>query len=309
MSRKTTIALLVAALGLFTFIWFVERDMLSSGEVAQREQRLLPRLVRARVTDISIERGEEKITLHRAEAASAEEEAKWALVDPVRSPADSNSVATLLGALEWAEPSQRLNDISADDRRLFGLDSPRLRASFKVGSETQTLIFGGEDPTGAGYYAALEDSGRAFVVGRDVFEAFDHDASHFRSKQLFGDELPNPARLTVSGPAGSFSVSKEARGYSLTAPVAMRALDTRVDAVVDALREVKATRFLPVGTEASDLETPFLKAELEVDGSERVLRVGAPCAGHQGERIARLDDGPVVCVAEATLAPLLIEPL
>ncbi len=313
MSRKTTIALLVVALGLFSFIWFVERDMLTSSEVADREARLLPRLVRERVTQISIERGGERIELRRAAAGTEEEQPKWSLTAPVRGPADANAVASLLGALEWAEPEQRLEDVSSADRRRFGLDRPRLVARFEVGNETQSLKFGAEDPTGAGYYAALDDAGAAFVVGRDVYEAVDHDASHFRSKVLLGDELPDPTTISVEGPNGAFSATKGTQGYSLTVPVAMRALSSKMDAALEALRGIEVARFVaeaPREAAGSGLDAPYLRITLDVEGAGRKeLRVGAPCGGQTGERHARLDQGPVVCIAESALAPLTVDPL
>ncbi len=313
MSRKTTAILLAVALGLLGFILFVERDMLTSGEVAEREQRLLPRLVRDRVTKIVIERGDDRVEIVRTAAATEETEAVWSLAAPVRGPADARSIAALLGALEWAEPEQRFEGVTSADRERFGLEQPRLVARFTVGNEEQTLRFGGEDSTGAGYYAALDDAGVALVVGRDVYEAFDHDASHFRSKVLLGDALPDPTTLEVETAGGGFAARKEARGYALTRPFAIRALEPRKDAALDALRDLEATRFVgesPAQAAGNGLDAPFLRVVLDAPGvGTKELRVGAPCADHPSERHARLDEGPVVCVSEASLAPVLVDPL
>lgn len=313
MNRKTTSWLLVVALGLFAFIWFVERDMITSGEVADRRDRLLPRLVRDRVTEIAIERGDERIELRRAAAEGEDDEPKWSLAEPVEADADADAVAALLGALEWAEPEQRLEDVSAEDRRRFGLESPHLVVRFEVANETQSLRLGGEASTGAGYYAALDEDGAAFVVGRDVYEAIDHDASHFRSKAVFGGELPDPSTLSVEGPGGVFSAAQGDRGYSLTAPVAMRARGSKIDAAIDALRGLEATRFVAEAlgdAPGNGLDEPYLRVKLELEGADpKELRVGAPCAEQEGERHARLDDGPVVCIGETAIAPLLVDPL
>jgi hypothetical protein len=319
MSRKSTLALLVAALGLFAFIALYERHTLSSASVQDRENQLVPRLVRDEVTAVDISKGEARIELRRAAAEDAEEgeEPTWSLSAPVRSPADEGAVASLLGTVQYAEPIRRLEDVSSEDLRLFGLEAPRLRVRFQVANEETTLSFGGEDPTGAGIYARLGDGSAAFVVGRDVFEAFDHDADHFRSKALFSGDLARPEHLKIAGPNGSFEVERVGDAYEVRSPFVLRALESQVEAAVDALRDLEATRFIPEdadGAAANGFETPYLAVTLsgEGEGAHRLV-VGAPCEAAStdappSERHARVDDGSVVCVADSALMPLLVAP-
>jgi hypothetical protein len=327
MNRRSTLALSITALALFAFIALYERNTLSSSSVQDRAQQLLPRFVRDEVTAVDIVRPEGGRRVELRRTTKDDEEPTWSLVAPVRSRADEGSVASLLGTVQYAEPIRRMADVSDEDLRRFGLAEPRLSVRFQVANEESTLSFGGEDPTGAGVYASLEGGAEAFVVGRDVYEAFDHDAAHFRSKALFGDELPRPSRLSVAGPSGSFEVAREGEGYEVRSPFVLRALDGRVDAAVDALRELRATRFVSeelAGAPASGLDAPYLKVRAsDEDGAEHTLLVGAPCTpspaaeAHEDEateaarpsgRHARADDGPVVCVEEPALAPLLVAP-
>ena len=192
MDKRITIALAVIAAAMAAFIAFYESGLLSTGELEGRRGRVLERFVRPRVTDVTLVRtqdGEETtITLHREreEDLEAFELGHWTMTAPIVGDADQEAVDGFLSALEWLEARRTLSDVSAEDRRTFGLAEPRATIRFTVAGEEVSLRVGGEEPRGEGVYVESSDrEGQAFVVGSDFLEAIQHDVAHFRRKELF----------------------------------------------------------------------------------------------------------------------------
>jgi hypothetical protein len=318
---RTTLILgaLCAAAG--AFIWLYERQTLSTGELEQRRGRLLDRFVRARCEKLEIQRGGTTLTLVRQRAEGEDGElGVWRLRTPVEAAADEEAVSALLGALEWMDDRREFRGITQADRARMGLDRPRLRAWLTVANERTAIAFGGPDARSEGVYAQLGDARVAWVVGKDVFEALDHDAAHFRDKSLFsGDTSPRVAdRLTVrvaapSESAGETRLTRDGARWSFVAPATGHASRGALDELLAAVDDLRAERF--VAEQAGDLarfglDAPTVELAAEappavgVEGASRTsfrLRVGRACDGHAEEVYALAGDtGPVVCVRAAT---------
>lgn len=319
---RTTLVLGSICAVVFAFVWFYERQTLSTGDVAERRGRLLERFVRARCEKLEVQRHGETLTIVRQRADDEEGElGYWKLTTPVTAEADDDAVSALLGALEWMDDRREFRGVTAADRTRMGLDHPRLRAWLTVANERTAVIFGGEDARSEGVYAQLGDASVAYVVGKDVFEALDHDASHFRDKALLrGETSPRLAdRVTLrvgGGPlagAGEVRLTRDGARWSLVEPVVGFASRGGVDDVLAAVDDLRAERF--VAERAGDLarfglDAPAIEFVAEApspmgsDGGVRPgfrLRIGRACADHADEVYALAGDvGPVVCVTEAS---------
>jgi hypothetical protein len=338
--ERTTIALAVISVALFAFIVFVEQHTLSSGELAARRGQLIQTFVRDRVTKLVLERDEAdggRIVLER-HREDDDELGEWQLTAPVAWPADPDATDSLLGALEWARPRRTLEGVTAEDRARFGLDEPRLRASFTVADREIPIAVGGEDPQGGGSYVALDDPSVAYVVGADVVEALEHDAEHFRDHELFTRiGTSRAAKLRIAREGAAIVVERRGERFVLTAPIEGHAGDGAVRNLLRVLSDLRATRFVedaPEDDARFGLREPALTIALDVPGGPGVreamallhigrvreprrpsgegevgdeapvsiaLSVGSACADHAEERYARLGEGPVVCIAESAL--------
>src|SRR5690606_4843017 len=87
--------------------------------------------------------------------------------------------------------------VSESELADYGLREPAVRVTLRIAGETVTLAIGNRDTTEAGRYAVLDDPTVVYVVGDDLFEAADHDAQHFRSRELFPDPLLDMSSMTV----------------------------------------------------------------------------------------------------------------
>ncbi|MCZ7687479.1 MAG: DUF4340 domain-containing protein [Sandaracinaceae bacterium] len=324
--KRTTIVLGVIAGALLAFILLVERGSLSTAELEARRDHVLRSFVRDRVTRVELVRGSETpIVLEREEREEDDEDdqddlglAHWRLALPVASDADQDAADSFLGALEWLTATRTLRGIDAEDRARFGLDEPRFVVRFRVGDRDVELRVGGEAPEGQGVYVAVEGEDAAHVVGRDFVESIDHDAAHFRDKDLFPDDFyaSDAHRIRVEGTARPIVFEKEGRRWHLRAPLRGWASAGAVDALVRMARDLRAERF--VAEELGDLaryglDAPWREMVMErpsdAQGTRRGrLRVGAVCGERTEERYAVAGDGgPVVCVLASALDALGLE--
>lgn len=326
MDKRTTIALAVIAAAMAAFIAFYESGLLSTGELAERRGRVLERFVRPRVTDVSVERGGETIALHRdrEEDLEAFELGHWAMTQPIASDADQDAVDGLLSALEWLEARRTLNDVSDEDRRTFGLAEPRATVRFTVAGDEVVLRVGGEDPRGEGVYVASSDrEAQVFVVGSDFLEAIQHDADHFRRKELFtGVRSADASAIELDNATTRARLERAEGRWWVREPWDGIARTSTVDDLFQVVSEVRAARFLAGADAASvGLDQPTRELLVRRERTDRPagdrpegtedrsspvrLRIGGSCPGHDGEVVAMAgDDGPIVCVTAESIAPL-----
>ncbi|MFO0693281.1 MAG: DUF4340 domain-containing protein [Polyangiales bacterium] len=312
MSQRTTLALLVVALALFAFIVLYERKTLTTPELEGRSSRLVERFVRGRVDRITVEGTHGTVELARDPGEDGEL-GPWRLVAPLRAAADEEAVESFLSTLEWTEPTRTLEGPSGDDLRRFGLDRPRVKVRLRMLGETSLLALGRDDPSGDGVYAQVVGNAEAHVVGKDVLEALDVDVSHFRDKQLYAGSLEGVDRLEVTTAAGTARLARSGETWKLESPQAMLAANDRVSSVLHALDEALATRFVeesPRDLGRFGLATPSARLRFGTASAptQHAIALGAPCADHPGERFARADDGPVVCVSSEAMAIVSADP-
>jgi len=318
MNKRITIGLAIVNAALLAFILIYERGTLSTGETAGRSGQVLRTFIRDRVERVELVRGDEPaiaFVRERDPEAEDDELGEWVIREPIAVAADADAVDSLLSELEWLGATRTLEGISDADRESFGLTDPRFVVRYTVIESTYALRVGGEAPTGNGVYVAVDGEDTAYVVSSDLVEALDHDVDHFRNKELFdGFYTTRVERVRID----DVLFEKEDDIWRVREPIRGWANVGLVDRLMAVTRELNATRF--IAEEADDpsqygLDAPWheltviRRAEEGVDFREARLRVGAPCAEHDGERYARAgDDGPVVCVNVSDVEDLVVDP-
>jgi len=323
---KSTVILGVIAALLLAFILIFERGTVSTGEVARRGGAVLSRFVRARVSKIEVQRNGEMTVMERGPDEENDFELGiWKVTSPIEADADEEAVDVLLGALEWMGNRRRLDDVSSSDRARFGLDSPRYRVWYTVGSERMLMRIGGQTPSRDGVYVEGDQQGSVFVVGKDLPEALDHEPGHYHTKVLHdGVMLQSTLRMTLRTEAGELQVVQNDGRFRMAAPVEGLVSRDALTKSLGALDNIRATRFVAAtiddptryGFDAPVLEALVGKRTLvgEAKGRDSVFeevsrrfRLGGPCADHADESYFVVgDSGPVMCVMEAELGAVRI---
>ncbi|MEM9071163.1 MAG: DUF4340 domain-containing protein [Myxococcota bacterium] len=302
--KRTNLVLAAVAASLFAFIVFYEKDTLSSGELEETRNQLLPRFVRARVDQMVIEREGERLEIVREREDPEDLLGTWRMSAPIDALADDDAVGSALSAVQYASARRTLEDVSEEDASRYGLTEPRLRASFTIANESTEIRFGADDPTASGVY--MQVGAAVHVVGRDVFEALDHPYGHFRSKRVLEEGVLLADRVELSGEGGARTLSLEDGGWRVAeAEGSTLAASPRVEEILQTVNDLVAARFVE-----GELGDAWLTAALHVpseegDARDVRLQIGGACPEHQDERLARVDEGPLTCVLTSRLDALL----
>ncbi len=320
---RTSFVLGAVAVGLLLFIVFFERSSVTSTELDERKGRVLDHLVRQRVVRVEIERKGVKTVLSRKPDPENELDlGAWTVDAPYQAKADQEVVDTLLGDLEWFDAKRVLRKVTSADRASFGLDKPRYRAAFTIGRQRIAFSVGGASPNADGIYLQLDDPSVVYVVRKDIIAALDHESEYFHTKEVHGGmSVYGAQKLTLRDQSGERVVEKRGDYFWLAKPEQALASEPTVAALISALDALRAKRFVSTSAamaESAGLSAPSFEAVLvsrnfdakATDEKDKfrmaslTLRVGKPCDAHPGESYLRVDEGPIMCAADADLEKL-----
>ena len=135
------VAIIAAATGLGVWVFAIEPNLPSSGELAQREKHLFRAFSRSGLTAIELApAGGPPVALARTSDAES-----WSLrVNGAAAEGDEAAIDKLAAAIEYATV---LRDAPAGS---FGLEAPRLRGAIVVRGEKQEFAIGAEAPGSPG---------------------------------------------------------------------------------------------------------------------------------------------------------------
>ena len=267
-----TVVLLVVALGVGAYAYFVERKKPAGDE---KKKETLFTFENAKAKEFSLEP-------RQGDAISLVKEAgSWKLAAPMTAPADSTSVDTVLNALNGltVEDVVTENPTGLAD---FGLEKPAATATVTLEGQAKPLVLrvGEKAPDGSGLYAKTDDKPRVFLIASWLSTNFEKKPLDFRDRDLLHLKRDDVRTLEVSGPEGGFALAKKDDGeWGFTKPLVTRAGRWSVDGLLSTL---EGLRFDSIAEEdAKDLKrfglvkpTRAVSASL-ADGSQRKLEIGS----------------------------------
>ena len=272
MKRNRSLALLAAvAVVMAALVWW-DRRRPSTEEAARQHERILPGFDRAAATEITVDRA--GVTTQLRHEASG-----WWLVAPRRR-ADDGAVEALLAVLEEGQIERRLAVVDEPLRQRLGLAAPRAR----VHVAGRTLTIGGDDPS-RGVYLMRDGEPGALVAEHRLVETADLDPRLWRSMRLGLREPADAARLAY----GESWALERRGGWRVTRPVATRAADAKVDALVQSLSRARAVRELAAAPAGQGDGVALL-----IDGAVEA-RLGGACPGAATETLVARADGAWLC--------------
>jgi hypothetical protein len=323
---RTSIVLALITAALLGYIFVFERGSVSTREREERKGSALPEFVRARVSKLELQRKGATVVLARDLDVDVEDDAAlWQVQAPYHAKADQEAIDTLLGELEWLDGRKRLEGVSAEDQKRFGLTAPRYRLWFTVGKTRVPLAVGNISARGDGVYVSTGEPGVVYVVGKELIEALNQEPGHFHSKELHeGVMMSTTAGLVLRGAQGECALHKQGDGlWSFERGASGLASVPAVQALIDAADGLRARRFVPDAKDLAKygLDRPRLDLTVQVsqfsltkkdakgqavrESSTLRLRSGAACDGHAGESYLTVNDaGGVYCAADEDLAKL-----
>ena len=273
---RSTLVLLVVALGLGAYIYFVEADRSPAGTPEPQE----------RVFDFD----SDDITRLAVTAESGDHtvlentDDQWRLVEPFAGRVDVIqvvAVASGLAALEIQRVVAEPED--APDLTAFGLAEPAIA----VGVATTTgadlrLLIGEQTPTGGDLYATVEGSNRVFLISGYLDGTFNRTTFDLRDKTILDFTRDQVDSLEVTSADQTVRLEKTDNSWSLVSPIDANADFGVTDGIVGRLSTGQMAAIEVESTDALEpygLDTPRVTVTVGLGSSAATLLVGDTTPG------------------------------
>lgn len=308
MRPKSLAPLAAVVLGLGAFIWFVERDLPSSDERAERAKKVLA-FDEDDVDSLSFlpVGGDSPLKLVRqekTEEAPPPSASRWHLVAPLEAAADDGAVSRLLSSLADLEKKRTLEDMPPQDA---GLEQPRATVTVGLGNETTTLEIGAELPGSKTMLVAVTGDGakgnEVYVVADTLLDQLSGEVDTWRNRKLFPAQRDDIESVRLEKGPSVVLLSFGEDGAWLEEPLRDRAEESLTNQLLQALVDLQAKSFLDdepkaVGVEAGGLVEVTLSGRdepwrIELGSTSGPAEGGEPEGADGGAVDARVDGKPV----------------
>jgi hypothetical protein len=192
----------------------------------------------------------------------ARQGADWRLAAPVDARADFGTVEGLIGRLNTTQMKAIVsNDADANALKDFGLDKPAATVRVTSGSATAGLAIGKSAGEGVVYARDLSRP-LVFTVESALADELKKPADDLRLKDLFDARSFNTTRVEIARGGQTQAFEKDKDTWKQVTPAAKAVDGAKVDALITALTNSRATGFTD---KAAALDSPELTASLKFD--------------------------------------------
>ncbi|MEE2792599.1 MAG: DUF4340 domain-containing protein [Acidobacteriota bacterium] len=257
---RSTLVLLVIALGLGVYIYFVETDRSPAGTPAPLESVF--DFASDDIVSISVtsETGDHTVI--------EKNDGRWQLVEPFTGNVDVTKVVSLSSSLANLEMQRVVTEPDdAADLALFGLATPRIVVEVTTTSASDLqLLIGERTPTGSDLYATVADSNRVFLISGFLDTTFNQTTFDLRDKTILDITRDQVDSLEVTSPDHTIRLRKAENQWSLVSPIAARADLGVTDGIVGRL---STGQMVSVEAENTDNLEPY-----GLDQPQLIITVG-----------------------------------
>lgn len=274
MKFKHTLILLVLAVGLGAYVWFVDRKMPTTKEREEKKDRMFE-FDRDKIAAIDIKTSETKIELRK-------EGANWNLKSPAGDRADSGAMSSLLTSIELLRSESTIDNdgkgVTKDQLKEFGLSDPATKLTMTVDGKPIQLLFGKDTAIENRGYVMIEGSKAVEVVANALRSDISRKPDDFRDKKLSDLSLGQIKKAVFKTQSGEIEVEKANEHWSLVRPLKARGDDSKIGDTVSQALTARIESFVADTSKLAEygLEQPRGTVTLTVEGQEQpqVLTIG-----------------------------------
>ncbi len=296
--------LLVLAVALSLYAWFMDRGTVSDVEKNARSLHLFPVWRRAEISRIELRQNGTTLVLVRDAGAEAGE-LDFRVTSPVNADIDAAALDQLLSVLEHSNPVRKLDGEPSD----FGAE--RLVGEVTMGKVTTRFVLGGPAPTpeGAAYFRI---DGKPVVVARDFVTDITRSADVYREKTLVPYLSVALEALSIQSGPRALSLKRIDDLSFRIEGANVRASRTTIDRLWLALADLRAESFVTVDEATALTRDPAYVVRMTPTAPTQPpaeLLIGGPCPGHP-ERVVLFRKAPLpvgACVPRVALENLGID--
>lgn len=265
MSPRITAALAVVLAVVTGYIFLIDRPQARRAE----EARHLVQMATQHVIRITLMSPKGAVTLARRDATH------WDLASPLRGPAGSYAVSSLLDTVTGLIPQQSLGPT----RNLseFGLDKPAVQITLTTAKgQAATLEIGKESPVGSASYARVQPGGGLYQIDNSTKAALTKGVDDLRQRTVADFANADVQRVRIVSPAGTLVVNRVAsERWKIEGPHSWPADDFKVTDLFFPLTtsEAKAFHDGVVDLSRYDLDHPTVTVDLTLRDRQEPLRI------------------------------------
>ena len=303
MKNRTVVVVVCIALVLFAFIYFIDSDTMTSGELESRADRVFYKFKRELVDSLTVTgSGGQKIMIERVPTSDAGGE-EWIITEPGKHLADGAQVRAVLSAIDFLLKGRIVKGAGEIDKPKYGLEDPVVSCGFTMRGTTTIFRIGAKDSSGEKVYLALGGETDAFyAVEVDFLESIDKDLADLRDKHLVSDTLSNAVGLSASR---DVELKREGDGPWVVkrGGTWLLAAEDQVHEILREAGNLRAVSFVADGVEPDKLGSYGLAksgqaVSVKLPASEVSILFGNKCGEEGLEVLATVTgSGTVACVS------------
>ncbi len=296
---RSTLVLLVVALALGAYIYFIE---------SQRPPAGIPDPLET-VFDIDSDDIDSlSVAASNGDRTLIEKDGdRWRIVEPFPVNVDVTEVVSLSSSLANLEMQRIVADPEdATELEAFGLAEPGIEVGFTTtGGADARLLIGERSPAGNDLYATVAGSNRVFLISGFLDTTFDQTTFDLRDKSILDITQNQVDSLAIEGPDLSVRLRKADGEWSLVSPIEARADLGVTDGLVGRLVNGRMAAIEQESADADDLaayglDDPRLTVTVGLGSSAATLLLGDDADG--GTVYARDGARELVFTVNASLA-------
>ena len=268
---RSTLILLVVALGLGGYLYFVESERPVQEENAKKKVFTYET---DKITEVQVKSSSGTTALRKGADGS------WTIVQPVQAPADRTSVNDIITNLANLEEEREV-DPNAADLKAYGLAEPAVDITFQVegDKEPKRILVGDKTPSSSHVYAKLPATNRVFLVGTALQTAADRSTFDFRDKAALTFDQTKVQSLELASAAETIRLEKSGEEWKIVKPIQAPADFVSVNGLIGQLQSAQMTALKDQPEDLKDLaqyglDKPAVVASIGTGTSTVKLELG-----------------------------------
>ena len=274
---RSTIALLVVALGLGGYIYFVtwKKD---GNTAASNEKKVFQSIESTDIAELTIKAESGDRTTVKKEGEH------WQIVSPIQTAAAESDVIAAASALANIDVVRVVDEAPADLAQ-YGLASPRVEVEYKASGEKPSgkLLLGSKTPTGSNVYAMKGDEKRVFLVAEYQNASLNKSTFDLRDKSVMKIDREKVDGVEVSYAGKGFGFAKKGEEWRVIQPLSAAADAGTVESLVGRvqgaqMKSIVTEQPTPADLKKFGLEKPEVAVTVNTGSARATLAVGGAAA-------------------------------
>lgn len=276
MKTKTTYILLIIAILIAGYIFFIDKSIPTSDEREAAGKKVFGFLKANDITNIEINApNASQMTLVGVAtpttptriaiictrtAGKSTEDGEWQMTQPVNTKADKSVLENITSQLAGLEKKDTVKE--AGKPEIYGLDYPIITISFTAKARNYLVRLGRAAPLNIGVYATIEGEKNIYVVPQSFADSVNKPVADFRHKRIFDTSSYDMANLKFIHPDQTIELQKTGEEWRIIQPVADQADQNKIRDILAQMGTLSVAAFVAdneTDLTAYGLDKPSLK--------------------------------------------------